>query len=400
MSAAGTPSRAAGRRTTAARLARVRESGTVRVSDAVQTLRRAGKDIVSWSVGEPDFDTPAPIREAAKRALDAGHTHYTSAWGIPELRQAIAEKSANENHIPAEAGNVLVSPAKQCIFYAILGLIDEGDEVLIPDPAWVSYEPIIALAGGRPVRVPTTREGDWRMRPDAIAERVTSKTKMLIANSPSNPTGGVATKEDVRGWADLAKDHDLWLLSDELYEKVLYEGEHVSPASLPGMMERTLTVNGLSKSFAMTGWRLGWLVADKPVLSQLIKLQQHSITHSATFNQYAAVEALRMDGSSVKAMVSEFRARRDLLVKGLRAIEGFETNVPKGAFYVFPKYRWAMDSLAFAEHLLYQGGVAVTPGSEFGPAGEQHIRISYATSRENLQKGLERVAEAVKKLGP
>lgn len=382
----------------ARRIGRVKESGTVKITDAVAKLRKEGREVISFSVGEPDFDTPAPAREALKAAVDAGHTHYVSAWGIPALREAIAQKSAKENGILCEARHVLVTPAKQAIFYAILALVEEGDEVLIPDPAWVSYEPVIALAGGRVVRVPATLETDFRMTPEAIAERVTPRTKLLITNSPSNPTGGVATPADVRGWCDLARDHDLWLLSDELYEKLVYEGEHVSPASLPGMFERTLTVNGFSKAYAMTGWRMGWLVGDAVPMKEIVKLQQHSLTHPAAYSQHGALEALRMDQAPVAAMREEFRARRDLVVRELRSIPGWECNVPKGAFYVFARFRHAVDSMTMAERLLHEGGVAVTPGIEFGPLGEGHVRISYATSRENLRRGLARVREVSARL--
>jgi aspartate aminotransferase len=377
----------------ATRIGRVKESGTVKITDAVNKLRREGREVVSFSVGEPDFDTPEPAREALKAAVDAGHTHYVSAWGIPELREAIAGKSQKENGIPARAANVLVTPAKQAIFYAILATVEKGDEVLIPDPAWVSYEPIVELAGGKVVRVPATLETDFRMTPEAVQAHVTPRTKMLITNSPSNPTGGVATPEDVKGWCDLAKDHDFWLLSDELYEKILYEGAHVSPASLPGMWDRTLTVNGFSKAYAMTGWRMGWLVADAAPLKEIIKLQQHSLTHPAAYSQYGALEALRMDQAPVGEMLREFRARRDLMVKGLRGIPGWECNVPKGAFYVFARFHHKLSSMEMAERLLLEGGVAVTPGIEFGPRGEGHVRVSYANSRENLEKGLARMRQ-------
>lgn len=385
-------------RGTAARLDRVKESGTVKITDAVGKLRKEGREIISFSVGEPDFDTPRPAIEAAKHALDTGKTHYVSAWGIPELREAIAKKSRDENGIPVEAANVMVTPAKQAIFYAILGLIEKGDEVLLPDPAWVSYEPLIELAGGKVVRVPATLETEFRMTPEAIAERVTSKTKMLITNSPSNPTGGVATAEDVQGWADLARDHDFWLMSDELYEKVLYEGAHKSPAALPGMMERTITINGFSKAYAMTGWRMGWMLGEPGVMKQLIKLQQHSLTHPAAYSQYGALEALRMDQKPVRDMVEEFRARRDIVIKGLGEIPGWTVNEPKGAFYVFPKFDHKVTSMEMAERLLHDGGVATTPGIEFGPLGESHLRISYATSRENLKRGLEKIADVSRKL--
>lgn len=384
----------------AARLGRMKESGTVKITDAVNRLRAEGREVISFSVGEPDFETPAPIREAVKRAIDVGVSQkYGSAWGLPELREAVAKKSRNENGIAeAQATSVLVTPAKQAIFYAILGLIEEGDEVLIPDPAWVSYAPIVELAGGRVVRVPATLETDYRMTPEAVAEHVTPRSRMIVTNSPSNPTGGVATPEDVRGWADLARDHDLWLLSDELYEKVLYEGAHVSPASLPGMWERTLTVNGWSKAYAMTGSRMGWLLGDLPVMRELVKLQQHSLTHPPLYVQAGALEALRMDQRPVAEFREEFRARRDLVVAGLRDIPGWEVNVPKGAFYVFARFHHRVTSMQMAERLLHDGGVAVTPGVEFGPLGEGHVRVSYANSRENLKRGLERIRDVSAKL--
>ena len=384
----------------AARLGRMKESGTVRITDAVGALRRQGRDVVSLSVGEPDFETPAPVREAMKAAVDlAAQQKYGSAWGVPELREAIARKSRVENGMArAEAQGVLVTPAKQAIFYAILGLVDEGDEVLMPDPAWVSYEPLVELAGGKVVRVPATLETDFRMTPEAVAERVTPRTKLLVANSPANPTGGVATPADVQGWADLARDHDFWVLSDELYEKVLYEGDHVSPAGLGDMWERTLTVNGFSKAYAMTGSRLGWLMGDAAVMRQLVKLQQHSITHPPLYVQAGGLAALQMDQQPVRDMVREFRARRDLVVSALRDVPGWTCNVPKGAFYVFARFDHKVSSMEMAERLLHEAGVAVTPGVEFGPLGEGHVRISYANSRENLARALERLRDLSAKL--
>ena len=385
----------------AARTARVKESGTVRVSNAVAELRKQGRDILSFSVGEPDFDTPVAVRDAAKRALDDGETHYVPSWGIPELREAIAAKHRRDNGLPVEAKHVLVAPAKQAIFYAIMSVVDHGDEVLLPDPAWVTYEPLVRLAGGKPVPVCTKAEDGWRMTPEELRATLARapKAKMLIVNSPSNPTGAVQTRRDMQEFAEIARDHDLWVLSDELYEKIVYEGEHVSLGSLPGMFERTITVNGLSKSHAMTGWRMGWIAADLPILKECNKLQQQSLTHPASFSQRASVTALTMDDAPVKAMVAEFRARRELMVEGLRRIDGFDLPVtPPGAFYVFPRYRFAMDSLAFAEHLLHKGGVATTPGVEFGACGEHHLRLSYATSREKIQEGLKRLEDAVQGL--
>lgn len=387
-------------RTIAERLQRVKESGTVKITDAVAKLRKEGREVISFSVGEPDFETPAPIREAMKASIDVlASQKYGSAWGMPELREAVAKKAREENRIaPMQAANVLITPAKQAIAYAILGLVDDGDEVIIPDPAWVSYEPLVALAGGRVVRAPATLETDFRLTPEAIAEKVTRKTKLILSNSPSNPTGGVSTPEDIKGLADIAIDADCWVLSDELYEKVLYEGTHVSPASLPGMWERTLTVNGWSKAYAMTGSRMGWIAGDAPAMKQLVKLQQHSLTHPPLYVQAGALAALTMDQKPVATMREEFRARRDLVVKSLQDIPGWECNVPKGAFYVFARFRHKVDSMQMAERLLYDGGVAVTPGIEFGPLGEGHVRMSYANSRENLKRGLEKIREVSAKL--
>ncbi|HVL87801.1 MAG TPA: pyridoxal phosphate-dependent aminotransferase [Candidatus Thermoplasmatota archaeon] len=382
----------------ARRLADVEPSGTVKLQDVIARLKSQGREIVSLSVGEPDFATPKHVREAAKKALDEGHTHYTSSFGIPTLREAVADKHRKENGIPAEPKHVLVTPAKQAVFMAMLATLDEGDEVLLPDPAWVSYEPIARMCGARPVPVPVSAHRDYRMLPEDVARAVTPKTKMIVLNSPSNPTGGVATDHDVKGLADLAVDKDLLVLSDELYEKILYEGRHVSPASLPGMFERTITVNGLSKSFAMTGWRLGWAVAPEPLLAEMSKIQQHSITHCATFAQHAAVAALRGSQRFVEEMRTEFLARRDLVVNALNATPGFNCVRPKGAFYVFPSYSFGIPSEDLALFLLENAGVAVTPGSAFGANGEGHLRISYANSRENLQKGLAAIAEAVPKL--
>jgi aspartate aminotransferase len=383
----------------AQRMRTVEASGTVKTADTIARLKAQGKQVVSFTVGEPDFDTPADIRDAAKKALDEGMTHYTSSYGLPALREAIARKSRDENHIPCEARHVLVTPAKQAIFEAILACIDPGDEVVLTDPAWVSYEPIIRLAGGKPVAVRVDARKDFRMRPEDVASVLTPKTKLLIANSPNNPTGSVLRDTDVRGLCDLAKDHDLWVLSDEIYEKMVYDGKHLSFAAQDGMFERTITVNGFSKAYAMTGWRLGWLVAPEPALNEVSKLQQHSITHCTSFAMAGGIAALQGPQQSVHAMVAEFQARRDLVVDGLNRIPGFRCVRPQGAFYVFPSYDVPLSSQEFADVLLREAGVAVTPGSSFGRAGEGHVRISYAASRATIQEGLERIRAACASLG-
>jgi aspartate aminotransferase len=354
-----------------------------------------GKKILSFTVGEPDFDTPKHIVEAAKKALDEGKTRYLNAPGLPELREAIASSVKASNGIPCDSSNVMVTPTKHAIFETILATVNEGEEVIIPDPAWVSYEPATALAGGRAVPVTTKEESEWRVLPEAVAELITPKTKMILLNSPSNPCGSMATKDDVKGIADLAKDHDLVVLSDEVYEKIVFDGnKHYSVAAEPDMFERTVTVSGFSKTYAMTGWRMGWLVAPKPLFKAINKVQQHSITHVTTFAQYGGLAAMVDSQEPVNMMVQEFKERRDLVMKLMGEIPRLNCDVPKGAFYVFPRYEGSMKSEEMALHLMDTAEVAVTGGAAFGDAGEQHLRISYATSKENIIEGFERLKRA------
>jgi aspartate aminotransferase len=380
------------------RMKTVEESGTVRMAQLAAELKAEGQDVISFAVGEPDFPTPAHVLEAAKAALDQGYTRYTSTYGLPELRQAIAEKSRRENSIPCEASDVMVSSAKHAIFACLMAYVDRGDEVLVPDPGWVSYVPAVRLCGGTPVPVPLDPDAGYTLRPEAVAEAITPRTKMLLLNTPSNPTGGVQDRASMQGLADLAKDHDLLVLTDELYEKILYEGEHISLASLPGLYDRTLTVNGFSKSYAMTGWRLGWLIAPPDLLEPANRVQNHTLTCATAFAQKAAVEALRGPQEPVEAMVREFRARRDLMVKGLNDVPGFQCPMPRGTFYAWPSHGGARSSGELAEFLLGEAHVAVTPGTAFGARGEGHLRFSFATSRERIKEGLERLGEAARGL--
>ncbi|MHB8634580.1 MAG: pyridoxal phosphate-dependent aminotransferase, partial [Thermoplasmatota archaeon] len=354
---------------------------------------RQGIDVVSFSLGEPDFDTPLHVREAAIQALREGKTHYVPGPGIPELRQAVAAAERGANGIPCHAEHVLVTPAKHGVFLSVLAVAGPGDDVLLPDPAWVSYDPIIRWAGASGVPVPLGP--DNRMTPDAVASKITKATRAIILNSPSNPTGGVNTREDVKGILELACDHDLWILSDEIYQKILYDGAtHHSPAALAGGFERTLTVNGLSKSFAMTGWRMGWVVAPPEAAQALERLQSQTITHVTSFAQYGAVAAVAGPQDSVESMRREFEARRDIMVQGLNALPGVSCAAPRGAFYAFPRFDpalWGADDVALADRLLQEAHVAATPGSAFGAAGRGHLRFSYATSRERIMEGLERL---------
>ncbi len=355
-----------------------------------------GKKIISFTVGEPDFDTPKHIVEAAKKALDEGQTRYLNGPGLPALREAIAKMSKADNGIPCDSSNVMVAPTKMAMFETIMATINPGEEMIMPDPAWVSYEPACALAGGKAVPVTTKEETEWRLLPEDVAEMITPKTKMILLNSPSNPCGSIATKEDIKGIADLAKDHDLVVLSDEVYEKIVFDGhKHYSIAAEPGMFDRTVTISGFSKTYAMTGWRLGWLVAPKPLFKAINKVQQHSITHATTFAQYGGLAGLTESQDCVKAMVKEFCERRDLIMKLIKEIPRLHCDTPKGAFYAFPRYEGDMDSMEMAMYLMDKAEVAVTGGEAFGAAGKQHLRISYATNKKNIEVGMERIKNAL-----
>ena len=378
------------------RLQDVPQSGTVKIANMVSQLRSEGVDIVSFSMGEPDFTTPANIIDACVDSLHAGFTHYTPSTGIPELKKAIADRARVDNKIPCLPSNVLVTPTKQAIFMIALAYLDPGDEVLLPDPAWVSYEAVIRLAGAVPVYVPTYFEDCFVIKPEKIAAAITPKTKMLVLNTPSNPTGCVQPEETLRAIAEICNERNIMVLSDEIYEHIIYSGKHVSIASLPGMFEKTFVVSGLSKTYAMTGWRLGWVIASD--IKPINNLQTHSITCCTSFVQAAAVEAIKGPQDSKVAMVKEFKKRRDLALDIISDIDGLECNCPEGAFYLFPKYDKKINSVDLATHFLKDGHVAVTPGRAFGPAGEGFFRLSYATSEDNITEGLDRIKKSLYRL--
>ena len=379
----------------AKRMSHVPESGTMRIANIVSKLKDEGVDVTSFSVGEPDFPTPDNITQAAVKALNEHFTHYTPSAGIPELRKAVAEKSRRENSIPCEDKHVIITPTKQAIFMAFLAMLDEGDEVILPDPSWGTFEACVRVPGGVPKFVVVRPEDDYRLMPEAVAEAITSKTRMVLINTPSNPLGSVMEKEDVKGVADLARDHDLTVLSDETYEKIIFDGKHHSISSLPGMFERTITVNGFSKTYAMTGWRVGWCIAPPAITKEINKIQTQSITCCTSFAQVACIEALKGPQDSVKGMVAEFKVRRDLVYGLMSEIPQLNCPRPKGAFYMFPSYEAKMNSEDMAAYLLERAHVAVTPGSAFGPAGEGHLRISYAASRKDLSEGMRRIKDAL-----
>jgi len=364
------------------------------VSARARALEASGRDIIHLQIGEPDFDTPANAREAAKRALDEGATHYAPFPGIPALREAIAEDATARKGFDVTPDRVFVTVGgKGVMLYAILGLIDPGDEVIVPDPGYPIYESITRFIGATPVPIPIRMELDFRIDLDELASLVTPRTRMLVINSPANPTGGVLTRADLEAIAELAIRHDLVVLADEIYGRILYDGEeHVSIASLPGMAERTIVLDGFSKTFAMTGWRLGYAIVPPSLIQTYGQLIINTISCAPTFAQVGAVEALRGPQGPIDDMVVEFRARRDLVVAGLNDIPGIRCLLPKGAFYAFPEISGTgLTGAEMANRLLNEVDVCVLAGTAFGGIGTNHIRISYANSRENLTKALERI---------
>ncbi len=373
-------------------------SGTLKVLGLAKELERQGKKIIHMEVGEPDFDTPEHIKKALGDALARGLTKYTPSLGTPELRTAITEH-LKEKGIETEMKNVIVTPgAKHAIFCAMAATLDPGDEVIIPSPCW-TYEATVRIVGAKPIFIETTRENEFKIEPEKVEEALTSRTKMLLLNYPNNPTGAVMTEEELRPIADLASDRGLWILSDEIYDSLVYEGKNASMLSIPETAERTIYVNGLSKTYSMTGWRLGYAVAPVELIREMNKIQQASTSCAASFVQAAGVAALRGPQDFIEKMRGEFKKRRDEIVKRLNSIDGIDCPKPGGAFYVFPSIKnLGIPSLEFCELLLQKVGVAAVPGSSFGPYGEGHVRFSYATSMENIKKATEKVKEVVEEL--
>lgn len=360
-------------------------SATIEISNLARQMERSGIPVISLSIGEPDFDTPQHIKDACIAALDAGETHYAPSNGIPELLNAVSDKVNRENHFSCSPDQVMVTcGAKDAIYDAMEAVLNPGDEVIILDPAWVSYEPCVQVAGGKPVHHPLS-DKTFQVD-DSILDRITPQIKMVVINSPSNPSGAVLDRASMRLLADMCSDYDLFALSDEIYEKLIYGYEHISPASIGDMAERTITVNGFSKAYAMTGWRLGYAIAPLPILRQMSKIQQHSISHPTTFAMYGGVAAITGDQSCVEMMKGEFRRRRDYLVEELK-ISGFEVAPADGAFYAYVRVEG--DDMVIARRWLDKAHVAVTPGSAFHSPGWE--RISYATSMDNLREAILRI---------
>lgn len=383
------------------RLNRLGTETAFEVLAKAKALEKTGVDVVHLEIGEPDFDTPENIKEAAIKALKEGHTHYVPSAGISELREAIAEHISESRNIDVAPEEVVVTPgAKPIIFFSILACVNPGEEVLYPNPGFPIYESMINFVEAKPVPIPLKEENDFRMDPNDIVENLTEKTKMIIINSPQNPTGSVLTKKDLEVIADAVKDRDdIIILSDEIYSKIIYESEHYSIASLSGMKEKTIILDGFSKTYAMTGWRLGYGVMRKDLVEKISRLIVNSTSCTCAFIQLAGVEALKGPQDATKRMVAEFKRRRDLIVSGLNKIDGISCKMPRGAFYAFPNIKnLGMSSSSISDLILEKAGVATLPGTSFGEYGEGYLRISYANSIENLKKALERISSVVESL--
>lgn len=369
----------------------IKPSGIRRLFELAQ--RTSG--VISLGIGEPDFDTPLYIKEAAKKALDEGYTRYTPNAGFLDLREAIAEKLRRENGIHVGPDEVVVTGGggTGALMLSFMTLVNPGDEVIIPDPGFVVYEAAIRMAGGGPVYVSLREEEDFRMLPERVEEKVTSKTKFIVINTPSNPTGMVLDRGDLEGIADVAIKHDLYIISDEVYEKITYDGyRHFSIASLEGMKERTITINAFSKTYAMTGWRIGYASGPREVVDEMVKLQMFSMVHAPAMAQRAALTALKGPQDFVEKMVEEFDRRRRFMVDRLNSMKGISCLKPRGAFYIFLNIkRLNMSSEEVAMKFLNEAKIATVPGAAFGPSGEGYLRLSYATSMDKLKEACDRV---------
>jgi aspartate aminotransferase len=393
----------------APRVANLAESATLAIDAKAKQMKAAGEDVVNFTAGEPDFDTPQHIKNAAKKALDEGKTKYAPCAGLLELRKLVCEKFRQDNGLEYSPAEVLVSiGAKHSLFNIIMTIVDRGDQVLIPAPYWVSYVEMVRAAEGVPVILPTTAEENFKITAEQLERACTPRTVAVLLNSPSNPTGSVYTADELRSLADVIVKKDLLCISDEIYEKLVYDNvEQVSIASFnPQIKDRTIVVNGFSKAFSMTGWRLGYAAGRKEIISAMNTLQSHSTSNATTFAQWGAVEALTSPKDELEKMRKAFDERRKLMVERLNAIPAVTCTMPGGAFYAFPDFsayfgksangKIIENSMQLAEHLLDTAKVSVVPGVAFG--AEKHMRFSYALSNSDIEKGISRISEAVQKL--
>ena len=361
-----------------------------------QELERKGKNILHFEIGEPDMETPENIAKAGIQAIKDKKTHYTPSIGILELRKAVQDEVEKTRGYRPDLEQIVITPGlKPGIFFSMLAIINPGDEVIYQDPGYPTYGSVSSFLGAKGVLVPLLEENEFRMNPDDIKTRITDKTKLIIVNSPQNPTGSVMTKSELEKLAELAEEQDIFVVSDEIYSKMTYETDHYTPTSRDEAKERTILLDGFSKYFAMTGWRLGFMVAPSELAERMQDFLVSAVSCTAAFTQWAGVEALTGDQDFISEMMKRFKEKRDRIVKGLNSIRGFSCLSPKGAFYAFPNIKeTGMTSQECADHLLYNAGVAALPGTAFGPYGEGYLRFSYATTLENIDTAIERIKKS------
>ena len=378
----------------ASRMSRLGTETAFEVLARARMLEAEGMDVIHLEIGEPDYDTPENVVRAGMDALSGGFTHYGPSPGLPDVRARIAQEIGETRGISVSGDNVVVTPGgKPIMFFVLLALAEHGDEVLYPNPGFPIYESMINFAGAEAVPMPLREDSDFNVDVDEVAEQITSATKLMIINSPNNPCGSVMSREELRALAEIAVERDVLVLADEIYSRFLYEGEHHSITAFPGMAERTIILDGFSKTYAMTGWRLGYGVMPLELVEPISRLATNSVSCTASFTQMAAIEALDGPQDDAYGMVDEFKRRRDLIVNGLNAIPGIRCPMPKGAFYVFPNVEGTgLSSVEFADRLLREAGVACLSGESFGEYGKGYVRFSFANSAENIQKALERIA--------
>ena len=381
------------------RMAQLGTETAFEVLARARELERKGKSIVHLEIGEPDFETPEHIKDAAIKALREGFTHYTPAAGMIEAREAVAEHVETTRKVRVDPGEVVITPgSKPIMFFGILALVNPGDEVIVPNPGYPIYESVTKFAGGVPKPLVLREERGFRIDPEELRAAASPRTRLIVLNSPHNPCGSALTREDLAVIAEVAQRHNAFVLADEIYGQIMYDGPHHSILSLPGMKERTILLDGFSKAYAMTGWRLGYGVMRADLAARVGQLMVNSNSCAAAFTQIAGIAALRGPKGPVQAMVAEFRRRRDVIVNGLNAIDGLSCTMPSGAFYAFPNAkRLDGNSKRLADYLLNDAGVACLSGTAFGEAGQGYLRFSYANSVENITEGLRRIREALKR---
>ncbi|NBI66151.1 pyridoxal phosphate-dependent aminotransferase [Pseudoflavonifractor sp. 60] len=385
----------------AARMNRMAPSGIRKVNEKALAMERAGEKVLHFEIGRPDFDTPEYIKKAAEQALAEGKVHYTSNFGLMELRQAIADKLKRENIVDYKASEVLVTVGlSEAVFAVLATILEEGDEILVPDPVWLNYINVPSLLGAKAVTYGLTEETGFQMDLEEVKAKITPKTRAIVIITPNNPTGGVLSEDVLKELAEIAVKNDLMVISDEVYERLVYDGaKHISIASLPGMKERTFTMNGMSKAYAMDGWRLGYVAAPEEYILAMNKFHQHNTTCAPNFVQVAAIAALNEEGDVVSEMVKEYQRRRDYAVKAINEIPGLHCECPKGAFYIFINCKSLnMKSADLSAYLLENAKIALVPGDVFGPGGEGYLRMSFANSYDNIVEGCAQLKKAVEQL--